>query len=1057
MRKLAIAAAALVLLGGLTYLLYPWGSDPASSPGSSPSSSSGGARQRDARRAGTADARPASVAGRVIDEQGRPIPGAIVSITMRNLARGERSDPGDSPQPLIATTGKDGRWSADRLVPGRYTVSGAARRYLPATVDPLIVRQGEARGGVDLVLGSGGHTLSGTVSDIGGGPVDGALVRATSIRDGNVFHLFRAPFTTMTGGDGRYEITLADGAYLLEVLHADYVTDERWSEIRGGDRVEDFTLTPGGVVFGQVRRRGTDEPVAGATVTRSGGSGEGRGFDVGNLVLSGSVTDGDGAFVLRGLESGALQLRAFGPGCASREPTEVQLGVAEQLTGIVIYVDTAYSISGTVVDKRSPDRGIDGVLVGAYNLSGAAHLARDASAEDGFFEIHGVQDGSYIVGAAGEDRVAAVVGKNVTVAGANLTDVVVELDAGATLSGRVEPPTSARIGLDMDTESIGPGNFTVAIGAAAVSARSAADGTFALRGVPAGKFTLVAHADDGAEGKLPVEVTGADQAGLVLKLAERARISGTVVDGRGRPVAGLRVDAEPRAAGHSLIGAMSSLWGRGRGTTRADGSFEVAGLSPGVHQVSVSDDGGGLTLVDGGAGRRDQDDPGPRTSVDATIDGSTPVTGLRLVVETRDGTIRGVVVTPGGAPVPDAWVTARRVDQPAATAAADKGAADMGATVKVETDEEANDRRRQRRWGPSETPVLSGPDRRFDIRRLRVGEYDVEAEGHKGTARGVVEGVQVGANVSIRIEPLAGITGRVTRAGKPVTSYRVEAEGPMARTAQVVAPDGSYRLTRLDPGSYRISVMAQDGRATGTVEVVANQVAHRDLELLAHGSVRGVLVDASTGKPMAGLPVLAYSDDGADTESLAMSMMTGNGPRTEADGRFRVGRLGSGKGTVIVIDRAQDGFETVAQRAFTIEAGQDLDLGTLRGKPASTVPEDQRGELGMDLVAAAWADRPRPPGQASTAAPPGGIDGETTHLWVSSVEEGGPAAAGGVRVGDRIVAAAGVEVSVVGAAVAEALLSTRRLQVGKPVSIKLELDGSARDVTLTPEPPIDEE
>jgi len=1061
-RNLAIAAGGAALAAVLAWILWPSGSHDGGPKGTS----GAGAARRAGHRSGTADRRPAGIAGRVVDEKGRPIAGAVVSIAMRNLSRGERSNAGDAPEPLTATTAQDGRWSADDLTPGRYTVSAAARGHIPSIIDPLVLAPAERKTGVDFALRSGGNTLSGTVSDIGGGPIAGALVRATSTGDGNLFHLFRAPFTAVTGPDGHYELTLADSSYMLEAMHQDYVGDSRWSEIRGGDRTEDFVLTPGAVVQGQVRVRGTDEPLAGAIVSQ----GLGENFDFSSGGLSGAVTDASGNFVLRGLKSGAIELTATGPGFASREPTEVEIGIGEEVTGVVILVDKAWSITGYVVDKRDKDKGIDGVLVGAYNFNGQVHLARDSTADDGYFEIHGVENGTFMIGAAGEDRVVALMGQQVTVKDADVKDVIVELDAGVTLSGRVDPPTTARIGLDVDPESIGLGTIASAVGAAAATCRAAPDGSFSLKGVPAGKFTLVAQGDDGSEGRVEVNVTASDQSGLLVKLDGRASISGVVVDAGGRPVEGVQVEAHADKGNEGILAGMSQLWGHGRGVTRKDGSFDVRGLASGKHTVSVEDrDGRPLHLV-GDGGKRTKD---TKSQMEVTIDGTRPVTGLRLVVEVRDRVIRGLVVGPDGQPVADAWVTARvhdftpewmekakKADKPekageekkeedshTVTVSIGSGGSNVESSDGKEADKEA-ERRRQRQWAPAESPVLTGEGGRFEIRGLSDTNYDLEVEGLKGTARGLTEDVKPGADVVIRLQPLAGIRGKVTRAGQPVATYTVEAEGATSRKTMVNDPSGEYRLTRLDPGTYKVSVIAPEGRSSAQVKVAASQVARRDLALVPYGSVHGVLVDATTGKPMPDLPLVAFADEG-DMGSLAMSVLTGDGPRTDSQGRFRVDRLGTGEGSIIVFDGDKTAFNLVAQKKFTLASGQDLDLGTLQGHASATVPKDQRGDLGMTLSTTTWADRPRASGVAA-GDPPSGLDSKTEYLWVATVEDGGPAARAGVKLGDRVDSIAGVPVSQVGADLAEGMLSPRQVRVGQAVALVVEREGKKNAVSITP-------
>jgi hypothetical protein len=520
---------------------------------------------------------------------------------------------------------------------------------------------------------------------------------------------------------------------------------------------------------------------------------------------------------------------------------------------------------------------------------------------------------------------------------------------------------------------------------------------------------------------------------------------------------------------------MSQLWGHGRGVTRKDGSFEVRGLESGKHTVSVEDrDGRPLHLV-GDGGKRTKE---TKSEMDVTIEGSKPITGLRLVVEVRDRTIRGLVVGPDGQPVADAWVTARihdftpewmtraqkakkpdkagdkkdgddKEDEDSHTVTVSIGSngSNVESSDGKEADKEA-ERRRQRQWAPAESPVLTGAEGRFEIRGLSDTSYDLEVEGLKGTARGLSEDVKPGADVVIRLQPLAGIRGKVTRAGQPVTTYTVEAEGATSRKTMVNDPSGEYRLTRLDPGTYKVSVIAPEGRSSAQVKVAASQVARRDLALVPYGSVHGVLMDAISGKPMADRPVVAFADEG-DVGSLAMSVLTGDGPRTDSQGRFRVDRLGTGEGSLVVFDGDKTAFNIVAQKKFNLAPGQDLDLGTLQGHDSATVPKDQRGELGMTTSTTTWAERPRASGVA-VGEPPSGLDNKTEYLWVATVEDGGPAARAGVKQGDRIDSIAGVPVSQVGADLAEGMLGERQVRVGQPVALVVERDGKKDAVSITP-------
>ncbi|HUH02414.1 MAG TPA: carboxypeptidase regulatory-like domain-containing protein, partial [Kofleriaceae bacterium] len=428
------------------------------------------------------------------------------------------------------------------------------------------------------------------------------------------------------------------------------------------------------------------------------------------------------------------------------------------------------------------------------------------------------------------------------------------------------------------------------------------------------------------------------------------------------------------------------------------------------------------------------------------IQGTRPVENLRLMVETRDKVIEGIVLGPGGAPVADAWVTGFR----------NESSLEVGPVAVSSTDDDEDDdegRARRRRWREGERPVLTDESGHFTITGLRAGAYDLEAEGLKGSARGEVDAVQAGTrDARIRLAALAGISGIVTSLGEPVTNYVIEAEGPTHRRTNVVDKEGRYRITRLDPGTYSLSVIADQGRGGAKVKVAANQTAEQNLQLIAYGSVRGVVVDAMTNEPIDGMTVFAFSQQGSDVEGLAMSFFSGDGPRTDAEGNFRVGRLGAGKGTFVVMDGDAGGFEMIAQKEFDLGPGQDLDLGEIRGHVMASIPKDQRGELGMTLSAATWASRPAQGAAKQSAEPPTGIDAATVYLWVDTVEEDGPAAAAGIAVGDRVVAIGGIDVAAVGAEMIERMLTPRRIKAGEPLPLVTDRGGKQRSVSVTPRP-----
>ena len=153
-------------------------------------------------------------------------------------------------------------------------MSAAAPGFKPGTLTKIELDAEATVDDLELRLVEGGSRLSGTISDMGGGPVEGAIVSAQA-HEVSIAAIFRAPFVTRSDATGRSVLDLDDGAYGLAIRHADYV-DERTSVKVKGATTKDVKLTPGGTIEGVVLRRSDDQPVAGEEGAEVGGHGRRR-------------------------------------------------------------------------------------------------------------------------------------------------------------------------------------------------------------------------------------------------------------------------------------------------------------------------------------------------------------------------------------------------------------------------------------------------------------------------------------------------------------------------------------------------------------------------------------------------------------------------------------------------------------------------------------------------------------------------------------------------------------------------------------------------------------
>jgi hypothetical protein len=312
--------------------------------------------------------------------------------------------------------------------------------------------------------------------------------------------------------------------------------------------------------------------------------------------------------------------------------------------------------------------------------------------------------------------------------------------------------------------------------------------------------------------------------------------------------------------------------------------------------------------------------------------------------------------------------------------------------------------------------------------------------------------------VTLNLDLLSGLDGVVTLAGKPVAEYRVRLVGPTNREKRIAHPKGQFKRDRLDPGKYELFVTADEGTGEGKAELGEAGRAQVKIELERSGTLRGRVVNEKDDKPIAGLGIMVAAKGPAFDPSAGIGLLTGQGPKTDADGRFEITGVATGKGTISFIDPdAGLGTVTVAEVEYALEPGDDEDLGTIKGVMTDKIAKDERGSLQMRIRQATWAKRPRPPDTDldSEEDDPEADADETSRLWVFSVEVGGVADLAGVVPGDEIVSIDGQSVASMGAPMAANRLSAARLHVNDKVRLELMRDGDRFDVTLKAAKPPD--
>jgi protocatechuate 3,4-dioxygenase beta subunit len=466
----------------------------------------------------------ATLAGRVVDEEGRPIEGALVQVTRggENVFRAfVRAMEGED----AARTDRDGSFRATRLAPGdNQRLDVRHDEHEERAVAGLSLVAGATRSGVTVVLRRG-LSVRGVVKDEEGRPLAGAevtLSRPLTLRAGRggrqmTFLGPGAQPRRETGADGRFEFRgLKAGDYTVSARRAGFaratVDPVKVAEGRTTEPVA-LTLRPGSTISGFVRDK--TGGASGWSLSAQAAGQEGRmPFGPGSL-RSEEPTGPDGAFLLEGLVAGeSYDLQVMGPsGLGPRKA-----GVVAPAEGVELTVTGAGQVLGRVADADSgrpvpdfqirylPDAqgGMRFVMRAGPGGRGRGPYERQPfHAEDGSFALEDVPAGRWTVeafapGYQSGSASGVTVGEGETVEG-----VEVRLSRGGVIGGKVLESRTGRPILDATVRTElsggGPSGPMIRLGGEGGEneASTDAEGRYEIAGLAPGTWTITASHPDG--------------------------------------------------------------------------------------------------------------------------------------------------------------------------------------------------------------------------------------------------------------------------------------------------------------------------------------------------------------------------------------------------------------------------------------------------------------------------------------------------------------------------------------------------------------------------------
>ena len=959
-RRIGIAIGIGALVAALALWLWQRGGEGGGGRGgAAKSTEAGGAAgpgARASKRIDVATVARGSIEGTVRDPGGAAVAGARVC----GYAFSDELPDDETRDPLCTASGADGRYRLDELLPARYEVHAHAARFAPGSYrakdaggrdrDGVKLAAGEALRDIDIELGAGGVEVAGIVKDIGGGPVGGAWVYLRGGGDWRPWRRGGGVATVQSEVDGTFRAWVARGTVHASA-EADGYAEGETEAIAPGQTIE-ILLTPESVLAGRVIEKASGAPVPGARVSAGGDwyGGDGTSW-------ASTMTDEDGRFRITRLAPGRYKPGATAPGRHGQAAESVLLGLGQTVEDVLIEVHPASVVTGRVVldDEATP------CPRGWVQLEDAKAGSRESGGieDDGRVELEAVLPGTYEVKVSCPGYLADEEYPEVVVAaGADPEEQVWKVGAG----GRVRGVVLAHDGRPVDGASVNAQPVVATdLWSAWQRETTEADGTFVIEGMAAGRYKVTATPRDapGNEEPVEVDVPAGGEATVEIRVPQGGAIAGAVRDEDGAPVA--RVHVRVRVRGRRWS------WDANDSTqTLDDGSFRIEGLPVGTHRVTAMRDRWGSALR--APGKSDDDRSGETVEVRA---GKTA--RVELVVERQSGVIRGRVVDASGVAITDAFVDAQRESEAASAAA---GSA-----------------RREMRWGWSRRPVLTDTGGGFVIDNLSKGTYTVRAY-RRGGGEALVEGVAVGADVTVTIREPGSIGGTVTVEGggapdRMTVSVRDGKTG-FRRREEFFRTGGAFVLRDLPGGTYEVSVTAAAG--TGKAEaVLAEGQALRGIAitLASRARVTGRLIAGDDGKPLAGYMIQVSPVGAGDFEYD----FGASPPVSEADGRFEVESAPAGRVQVMAFSFGQDTDYAFVRKLVTLEGGTTTDLGDLKVPRMRAKMGDDPGDLGFDLK------------QSEPGTTP-----EDEKLVVALVRPDGPAASSGLQVGDEIVSVDGQDV-----------------------------------------------
>jgi protocatechuate 3,4-dioxygenase beta subunit len=792
--------------------------------------------------------------GRVIDEEKKAVAGAVVSSNSPTTFRARTS-----------LTNANGEFAVSVAPSSTFQTPlfATKRDYVSASAAARSWKAGEVKDGIVITLAHG-FVAQVRVVDRQKQPVSNAQVNVSKLGDAGTQRSNPAgcadpakPDCHRTGADGLVSVRTSEGRHEVRVFGDDI----------GPVRLPNETLTARAATVVVTVDRGIT--VTGRVVRPDGTPVPAAIVDAPTAMTPREAdTNTDGTFSITGLAAGPTVLTAHS---SDRNLFSPPLTVTAPAKDVILTIPRGARIEGRVLDRATQQPLTDFAVtlpVRGQRQFVAPAEERTFHADDGHYAIDNVPPGAVDLLVRASGYAAGTRGDINVEDGKSVTGIDIQLDRGATISGRVTAQGAALAGVQVRQAAV-----TLP---SSVSVITDADGIYRLEGIPEGDrlFTFVKPGFITAQ--KPVEAKAGKEVQLDVELDAGHELRGRVVDRSGRGVAGAYINAI--AAGERRGDNMNS--------SDADGSFVVAGLADGKYQVTARKEG----MVSGDAS--DVDLPQTR-ALTITLDSGATITGrvtgipaeqlTQVMVSASGGTSRnqaysdasGNFALPG---LPDGQVTVsallvtpeRRRMAPVKRILVENGVAPA---VDINFEDGINVSGRVTKSG---VPVTNGsvafipsgvgrgtdrqyanamisPDGTYTAAGLSIGDYIVQLSGPNMPSYQTKYTAAASGTFDIDMHG-ALLRGRVldAKSGLPLADARVIMTSRLpAHGSALTDSDGRFAIDMLPDASYSLQVNREQYAAASQAVVISNGSASDvDVRMEQVPAVTIHVVDSSTGAPV---------------------------------------------------------------------------------------------------------------------------------------------------------------------------------------------------------------